>query len=322
MTRALVFSGTSFIASHLCRALRQAGMEVCATTRAQEGSQKCDVRRFAEVFAAVTHSRPDVVFLCAAATRAHDATTHYSTHVGGALNVLRAVAQVCPAASLVLFGSAAEYGRVPAGALPVVESCAATPTTSFGRSKLAQTHLAGAAAARWGLRVTVLRPFNVIGPGLPDHYLPGALLRRLQARATAPEPFPVASGLATRDFVDVRDVVRAALAVAGQPPPPGQVAIYNVATEQETRVLDVARYMAGRLGIRREMAAAALTPSRSEIVRSCGAWGKLQAATGWQPRIAWQDSIDAFLDASAACQPAAVCTRRRHVRDKALGTKP
>src|SRR5437899_1722957 len=66
-------------------------------------------------------------------------------------------------------------------------------------------------ARHWKLRVFTVRPFNVIGPGLPDHYFAAALARRLfQMRSCGePGPFPVMNLDATRDFVDVRDVADA-----------------------------------------------------------------------------------------------------------------
>src|SRR5207302_3171258 len=125
-------------------------------------------------------------------------------------------------------------------------SCA-SPVSMFGATKLSQTNLAMAAAAAWELRVTTLRPFNLLGPGLPAHYFAGAFARRLlEERARRPSDevgvaeVTVSNANATRDFVDVRDAAAAIIAAAEHPPAAGRGVIYNVATGTETSILAVA----------------------------------------------------------------------------------
>ena len=112
----------------------------------------------------------------------------------------------------------------------------------FGATKLSQTNLAIAAAANWDLRVTILRPFNLLGPGLPLHYFAGAFAHRLlEERAQRPSDemgvreVTVNNAHATRDFVDVRDAAAAILAAVGASPRSRSGAIYNVATGRRLR---------------------------------------------------------------------------------------
>ena len=130
----------------------------------------------------------------------------------GALNLITSARRAAADGAIVFVGSAAEYGRVPVESLPITESVCPVPVSLFGATKLSQTTLAIAAAATWGLRVTVLRPFNLLGPGLPLHYFAGAFARRLlEERAQRPSDqmgvseVTVSNAHATRDFVDVRD---------------------------------------------------------------------------------------------------------------------
>lgn len=123
---------------------------------------------------------------------------------------------------LVHLGSAAEYGRSPTG-VPVRESATAQPLSAYGISKLAATQLLSLAREHGAVDATVLRVFNAIGPQMPPHTLPGAVLPKL-LEATASGATSVETGPldAVRDFVDVRDVARAVVAAcrASELPPP------------------------------------------------------------------------------------------------------
>ena len=291
---ALVFAGGSFLGRHLCRALAGGGVRVVATARrpsAGSDFRPCDVTDASSVNAVFADCRPDWVFQCAGVTTPDAGPPLlYAVHVGGTWNILRAVADHAPAVPVVLFGSAAEYGRVPEEALPVGENFAPEPASYFGASKLAQTHLASAAASALGLRVVVLRPFNLLGPGLPGHYFAAALARRLRDGGGREAP-PVDNGAATRDFVDVRDVAEAARVAATAAPAPGAAEVYNVASGRETSVLEVASRLCVLAG-RRPPVDRGTCGSRSGIGRSCGTAVKLHGATGWAPRVPWAQSLD------------------------------
>jgi GDP-4-dehydro-6-deoxy-D-mannose reductase len=299
MATALVLAGNSFVGRHLCRALREAGVRVVATTRKADGppgAERCDLTDRERVEAVVAAARPQWVFQCAGATRTNDPRPLYRLHVEGTLNVLAAVARHVPAAPVVLLGSAAEYGPVAPEALPVAEEHPGAPRSFFGASKLAQTQAGQAAAAEWNLSVLVVRPFNVIGPGLPRHYFAAALAERLlQAEAVGSSgEVPVVNADATRDFVDVRDVAEALLGLVTRgAPPAGTMALYNIASGRETMLLAVAEKLCALAGGFKAVDAGA-GRSRSSISRSCGDAARLRETTGWVPRIGWERSIEDF----------------------------
>jgi GDP-4-dehydro-6-deoxy-D-mannose reductase len=296
MTTALVFAGRSFVGRPIVRALRLAGVRVVTTVRGgaePPDTLACDLTDTPRVEAILDEIRPEWVVQCAAATKGNDPREHYAVHVMATLGLLGAVSRRTPASSVLLFGSAAEYGPVDPSAFPVNEECPARPLSFFGASKLAQTHLAAAAAAEWKLRIVVVRPFNVIGPGLPQHYFAASLASRLKRLAAEgrPGPFEVANLHATRDFVDVRDVAEAVVSLlATDVVVAGDMQLFNIATGVETPLGAVAELL-GRL-------AGGLTPieggraaSRGGVSRSCGDAGRLRSAVGWSPRVGWEQSI-------------------------------
>ncbi|HVS38655.1 MAG TPA: NAD(P)-dependent oxidoreductase [Gemmataceae bacterium] len=286
MRTALVFAGSSYIGRWLVRRLRERGWRVTATTRS--GAMPCDLRDAAAVEAAVQAVRPDWVFSCAGATRDEGWREAFDLHLGGSLNVLDAVRRHAAGAGVTLLGSAAEYA--PAD-FPLREDHPIAPRSFFGASKAAQTQAAAAAAAEWGMRIITARPFNVIGPGLPEHYVAAALAARLRRQsAEAPRDFAVVNAQATRDFIDVRDTAEALAALAESPPAAGEHAVFNIATGVETPLLEMAAEL-GRLAGGFTPVPAGGAASRGGAVRSCGEASRLRRAVGWAPRWSWRESL-------------------------------
>ena len=296
MEPALIFAGDSFLGRHLAGALQAAGWEVLSTSRrATPGFVACDVTDADQVTEAVRDAHPALVVQCAAATHTSDPRELVAVHCGGSVNVLEAIQEHAPRSRTVLIGTAAEYGEVPPNQLPVTERQPTRPSSYFGASKVAQTELARAAAREAALAVAVVRPFNILGPGLPSHYAAARIaerVRELHAKnATASrETLPVQNAGATRDFVDVRDVAAAIVLIAARPAEPGTFSLFNVATGIETSILELAQEICDLAGGCTAVDAGS-GASRTGIDRSCGDTTKLRTELGWAPRYTWRQSV-------------------------------
>jgi GDP-4-dehydro-6-deoxy-D-mannose reductase len=297
MDVALIIAGQSFVGRHLRQQFARRGIACRATNRRMHADYlACDVCQQSEVDALLAVVRPHWIFACAGVTANRSEGELHAVHVGATESLMRAVARHVPEAIIVLVGSAAEYGAVAPEMLPIRECCPAQPLSRYGRSKLAQTELAQCLASRHGLRVHVVRPFNLVGPGLGRQYFAAALCERLrQARLEGRfGAIAIDNGRATRDWVDAGDAADAMMRLAlDAPPARGGVEIYNIATGQETSVLDFAEHLC-RLGGDFHAVDAGPAGSRSGIDRSCGDAARLRAATGWQPTVPWQRSVQAL----------------------------
>ena len=304
MDVALVIAGQSFVGRHLTAHLARRGIVCRATSRSLEiGYLTCDLCRPAEVDALLQVVRPRWIFACAGATAQSSTAELHALHVTATETLLTAAARHVPDAVIVLFGSAAEYGPVAPEHLPIHEDIPARPQSSYGQSKLAQTQLAMRLAAEHNLRIHVVRPFNLIGPGLGRHYVAASLCDRLlRARQDGRElALPIPNGQATRDWVDVRDAADAVVRLAlDAPPEAGTVGLHNIATGQETRVLELAEHLCRLAGNFRAVDAGR-AESRTDIDRSCGDAARLRAATEWRPCVPWQRSAAELWAAMERC---------------------
>jgi NDP-hexose 4-ketoreductase len=316
MRRALVIAGNSFVGRHIQAELRSNSFDVIGTVRCKtpatssssssSSSAICDVTDPANVAQVLRDIQPDCVVQCAGVTSAQDAELARQVHVDGTTNVLNALREHVPEASFVAIGSAAEYGPTPLEHLPLGESFEPRPASVYGETKLAQTRLVEQSAAD-GMTAYVVRPFNIIGPGLPLTYFAAGLAERLRLLSKSePEEFEVFNVNATRDFVDVRDVARAIRLLLSHPaeaqgdrPEASDSIVYNVCSNTQTTMLAVASFM-GELAGGHKPVGAGEADSRSGISFSQGSFDKLRNRCQWQPEIDWQTSIrdlwNAFID--------------------------
>jgi nucleoside-diphosphate-sugar epimerase len=113
----------------------------------------------------------------------------------------------------------------------------------------------------------------------------------LLQEGTKASALPVVNADATRDFVDVRDAAESLVAMTERAAPlPGKPCVFNIASGRETAVMEIARALCELHGGRSAVPLGAAA-SRSHIRRSCGDASRLRRATGWQPRIAWRQSL-------------------------------
>lgn len=147
-------------------------------------------------------------------------------NVNGTINVLNAarindVDQVIFASSAALYSDDLE--------LPKHERMFRNPNTPYGVSKLAGETYLLSFYKTYGLKTTPLRYFNVYGPRQRNTEYAGVMALFIEnILRYSKEPTIFGTGEQTRDFVYVKDVVKANLMVAYHPKAAGE--IFNVAT--------------------------------------------------------------------------------------------
>ena len=159
---------------------------------------------------AVEAAQPDWVFHLAGIASGLDQAAYYTINVAYAAALLQSLETAGRAACpTLLVGSAAEYGLIEIGNLPIDEDTPPRPYNHYGLSKLTQTRLGLLAAQQGGRPVVITRPFNVIGPSMPPHLALQSFAAQVVAikRGQQPPRLLVGNLASQRDFVGVAQVV-------------------------------------------------------------------------------------------------------------------
>lgn len=239
--RALVTGAGGFVGRHLCTLLSAQGVDICTIGLRPTSAAHLtvDPMDLVALTTAVDAVRPTAVFHLAGVTESADPIDYYRVNAAFAAGLLAALERSGQeSVPVLLVGSAAEYGPIGPASLPVSETTPACPISDYGISKLTQTHLGLAAAAR-GRPVVVVRPFNIIGPGMPTSLAVGSFAARVAAivRGEVPPIVRVGKLASSRDLIDVRDVVRLCVVLLEHPQARGR--IINLCTGVATTMRQV-----------------------------------------------------------------------------------
>ena len=245
--RILITGSTGFIGGSVGRFAAAAGHEVVGIARRSQpdpgwpgGHVSADVAQ-ADLAEVVRDAAPDVVF--------HGAgTASVAASFAAPLDDLRAATMTWAnlldgvrrsglRPRVVFPSSAAVYGN-PAR-LPISEDVPAIPISPYGFHKLACEWVGREYAACFGLDVLIVRVFSVIGAAQRRLLVWDTYRKLLDAR---PDLSVDGTGEESRDYLDVRDLAAAVIALGGAPPPAAGAAgfeLVNLAAGVETRVAEM-----------------------------------------------------------------------------------
>ncbi|MFE3661641.1 NAD-dependent epimerase/dehydratase family protein [Streptomyces sp. NPDC059164] len=292
--RILVLGSTGYLGAHVAERLGALhGTRVLTGGRSAASDVPADLAtdsagRLAEALAAAT---PDAVVNCAGATGGNPVTLA-ETNTRGPAVLCEAMELACPSARLVHLGSAAEYGP-GTGRTPATESAATRPLGAYGATKLAGTAIVTASA----LDALVLRVGNPVGPGAPPGGLPGRVARLLRD-AGADTVLRLGDLSAYRDFVDARDVARAAEQAVTAPGPLPRV--LNIGGGRAVPVRELVHTLAGIAGFGGRIEEQGAGSARSgQVSWQCSDISAAGTALGWRPSYALRESLTALWSAGA-----------------------
>ncbi|MGI8687535.1 MAG: GDP-mannose 4,6-dehydratase [Thermomicrobiales bacterium] len=303
MRRVLMTGATGFVGTYLVAHLTEAypDWQVTGTTRHAASADSrfvpCDLRDATAVASLVEQVKPEMVVHLAGQSNVpaslQDPETTLTNNILGTLHLLDACRVHVPHARLLVVSSSEVYGPTPPEAQPLHEDRPLRPVNPYAVSKAAQEMLALQYAHSYNLDVVVARPFNHIGPGQTDRFVVSAFARQI-AEVERGERRVISVGNldAARDFTDVRDVVRAygLLLERGE-----RGGVYNIGRGTAAPIGDLldmlCRLAHSAISIARDPAR--LRPSDAPVMMADTT--RLRLATGWQPEIPLEQSLDEIL---------------------------
>ncbi len=246
MKKYLITGGAGFIGSHIAEYLSSEGHNVFVLDSLRTGTEKNleginanffkgDIRNEELVEELVTDCV--AVFHLAALVSVPESLLKIKEcidiNILGTINILEA-AKKEESCKVVLSSSAANYGNNPI--LPKVETMFPEPMTPYAITKLEGEYYLKMYFEQYYVQTASLRYFNVFGPRQNPKSTYAAAVPIFINKALKNEPLTIyGDGLQTRDFIYVKDVVRANILASQK----GNET-YNVALGHSTSILELA----------------------------------------------------------------------------------
>jgi len=209
-----------------------------------------------------------------------------NTNALGTINLLRAceqqgVKRVIYSSSSAIFGET-QY-------LPVNEDHPKDPVSPYGLSKLAAEKYCLILAQEYDLSVCCLRYFNVYG--VNQYFNPyGNVLPIFAERALAGQSLTIyGDGTQTRDFIDVKDIVRANLLALES----GAAGVFNIGTGIATSVNDLTQSLLNTFSHPIEVVYA--PPRAGEVQDSLADISKARSEMNFSPTVLIEEGVKTYV---------------------------
>jgi dTDP-glucose 4,6-dehydratase len=299
----LITGGGGFQGSHLAEFLAGRGHQITILDTYSEAS-KANLAKIWNKIVMVWGSVTDKEII-EKTVRGQDLVIHLAAHINvdeslkdpavflqvnviGTFNVLEAVKK--HNIRLIHISTCEVYGdghNLKAGEL-LDESKGLQPNSPYAASKAAADRLCYSYFKSFNLDVVIVRPFNLYGERQKNGAF-GALIPILTSRALRGENLIVfGDGNASRDYTHVSDIIQGYNLVINTPALKGRV--INFATGTNTKVKDIANYIAKKLKVKVVHA-----PARPGEVSCFEADISFARSLGFKPKVTIWQGIDRYL---------------------------
>ncbi len=301
----LVTGATGFVGSHLLEALAKQDAEIVAWRRPGRpktfdlnGVRWMDVDLLdrESVRRAKQEAQPSVVYHMAGSAHVAQSWQHVHDTFAGNVRVtqflLEAIATLADRPRVLVPCSAYVYAPQPR---PIREDDELKPGNPYATSKLAVEMLAERMWLENRVPAIIARPFNHIGPRQDPSFVAPRIAKQIALMERGRhEPVLTMGSLAPkRDLTDVRDTVRAYIALMAEARPAVR---YNVASGRAVAIRDLVNAFAA--AAHRDVSVvedpARFRPNDPQLL--VGDNSRLVAETGWQPQIPLETTVADLLD--------------------------
>lgn len=211
------------------------------------------------------------------------------------LNLVETIRRLGLRTRILSVGSSESYGNINQEHLPLVEDTPLNPVSPYAVARVSQELLSKVYADAYGIDLTITRSFNHIGPGQKDIFVVSSFAKQIaEIKKLGLEQGVISTGdlQIVRDFLDVRDVVRAYYLLLTQ----GKKGwVYNVCSGKGHALQEVVDELASIAGVEisTKLNPAFVRPADNRMI--IGSNKRICDDLGWQPDISFQQSLKDIL---------------------------
>jgi len=304
--KSLITGCAGFAGSHLADYLLGQGEEAVALVAIDENLANIrhiekqleivhgDVRDYDRMLKVLQSSKPQRIYHLAAFSSPAESLENpeltYQVNFTGTLNLFAAWLRVGMDCRFLLVSSAEVYGIVPKEKLPMHEELDLRPVNPYAGSKAAAEMLALQFFQAYGLPIIRVRPFNHTGPRQSSKFVCSKLARQVAEINLGVRPPTIVAGNihVTRDFSDVRDIVRGYcdLLERGEP---GEA--YQLSSGRAISIEAILQTLASFASKPVEVLTDKSLIRGGEAAEVWGNYSKAKRAVGWEPQRALTDTL-------------------------------
>ena len=292
--KVLVTGAGGFLGGCAARELGDRGHEVTGLGLTGRGGwEAVDLTDPSSTSEAVRAAAPEVIVHLAGqaspSAAGEDPDQAFRANTTTTWNLLEAAAAEAPESLFVLGSSAAIYGSPDQPATGIAETSPVAPRSIYGASKAAAELVTGSYAAASRPEVTILRLFNLIGPGQRNGV---AAILGGAARSGRGLAEVLRNPAAVRDFTDVRDAAVAVARVAES----RLSGTFNLCSGRPVSNAELAGAVAGAAGIEAGKIGASEDGYPADVL--VGDPTRLEDEIDWKAGIPLEASLEAMLAGS------------------------
>lgn len=291
----LVTGGAGFVGFHLCKKLSNLTADLAIYDNLSSGTME-NVRDISkakfvkgdilDLKKLCSLDKADLIYHLAAQVvvpySMENPLEDFETNAKGTLRVLEKARK--DDAKLVFASSAAVYGNPTL--FPTPEEYGFHPFSCYGLSKVVGEEYCDMYVNQYGLDITITRFANVYG--LRCHGVIHDFLDKLAANPNKLEI--IGTGLQSRDFVHISDVVEALVTVGSDDSTNGKV--YNLGFGKTIKIIDLAKMMLQILNLKNKTVVTTTGVSWQGDINTI--WfdiSKAKKELRWNPKVSLEDSI-------------------------------
>lgn len=305
MEKYLVTGFSGFVSSHLLDYLLQLGRpaEIIGISRQERHAYslknlqittyQADLKDAELTNTIVNKVKPDyIIHLASDSSVAYSWTQpvqSFQNNTNIFLNLIESVRLAKLSCRILSIGSSEEYGIVDPETLPLTESHILNPISPYAVARVSQELLSRIYAQGYGIDVIITRSFNHIGPGQRENFVVSSFAKQIvEVQEGHQKDLEVGNIEIIRDFLDVRDVVKAYFQLL-EHGKKGE--IYNVCSGQGHTLKWVLEKMMeiAKVKFSYHINKTLIRPSDNPVI--VGSNEKISTECGWKPEIPIEKSL-------------------------------